>query len=283
MKNTLVFYHGRCTDGFGAAFAAWLKFGRSAQYIACYYDDPPPPSVKGKQVYILDFAFEWDVMQRLSSEARELVLLDHHESSKKKLHGFKCQCGSLTFDLNRSGSVMAWSHFFPGVKVPRLFKYIQDRDLWSWKYPDSQSFLTALDALDFDFQQWKTVLDMEPDQAEVFLERGRAMNVRFEALCDSMANKAMPVTLLGFKGLTVNASSEFNSEVGARLAKKSGAFGAVWALHKKGTIKVSLRSTPSFNCRELAERFGGGGHDCAASFYLPLERLGAFLEGTLSP
>jgi hypothetical protein len=33
MTDTLVFYHANCSDGFGAAFAAWLILGTTAKYV----------------------------------------------------------------------------------------------------------------------------------------------------------------------------------------------------------------------------------------------------------
>ena len=36
----LVIYHANCADGFGAAFAAWLKFGDEAEYQAAQYGKP---------------------------------------------------------------------------------------------------------------------------------------------------------------------------------------------------------------------------------------------------
>ncbi len=58
----LVIYHANCADGFGAAFAAWLKFGDEAEYVPFKYGedgmrfktlfqlgDPK------RDIYILDF------------------------------------------------------------------------------------------------------------------------------------------------------------------------------------------------------------------------------------
>ena len=33
----LVIYHAHCTDGFGAAFAAWMKLGDDAEYVPMQY------------------------------------------------------------------------------------------------------------------------------------------------------------------------------------------------------------------------------------------------------
>lgn len=53
--STIVIYHADCPDGFGAAFAAWLVFGDSAQYVPARFGEPAP-DVRGKEVYILDFS-----------------------------------------------------------------------------------------------------------------------------------------------------------------------------------------------------------------------------------
>ena len=59
----LVIYHANCTDGFGAAFAAWLKFGDEAEYRACHYGQEcfqDGETVHNREVYILDFSFPRD-------------------------------------------------------------------------------------------------------------------------------------------------------------------------------------------------------------------------------
>lgn len=282
MKDTVVFYHGLCPDGFGAAFAAWLILGETAEYVACQYG-MVPPDVTGKRVYILDFSFEVPVMVRLDQQARELHMLDHHKTARDSLHGFKCRCGGILFDLNRSGARLAWEHFHPNTPIPALINFIQDRDLWTWELPDTADYLAALDALGYDFLKWLEVLTFTSEQRQAFIERGRAMNEKFQSLCDSIAEHAMPITLLGHQGLMVNASSEFSSDVGARMAKRSGTFGLIWKLEKPTVIKISLRSVPDFDASAIAIQFGGGGHPASCSFRIPLARLPELISGTLTP
>ena len=52
----VVIYHADCTDGFGAAYSAWKLLGNRAEYHACKHGTTPP-DVKGKNVVVLDFAF----------------------------------------------------------------------------------------------------------------------------------------------------------------------------------------------------------------------------------
>ncbi len=280
MQDTVVFYHGHCPDGFGAAFAAWLVFGDKAEYIPCLYGDEPK-DVTGKRVYILDFSFEEPVMRRLDEQANSLFMLDHHKTAKTKLHGFQCRCGGIVFDLERSGAMMAWEYFHSHRAVPALIQHIQDRDLWRWELPESANYLAALDAAGYDFHVWKRVLEMTAQEHALFVSRGEAMNTKFAALCDTIADTALDITLLGHRGLMVNAPSEFSSDVGNRLAIRSGTFGVIWKLQSIDTVKVSLRSVDPFDVEQLAVALGGGGHPRASAFTLPLAKLPALLQGQL--
>ncbi|MCF8168502.1 MAG: phosphoesterase [Rhodoferax sp.] len=284
MPDTVVFYHGQCCDGFAAAFAAWLSLRDQAEYVPCVYGDNPP-DVTGKRVYILDFSFDYGVMERLDRQATELVLLDHHKTAKEKLQGFTCRCGGLVFDLHRSGARMAWDHFQPQRAVPKLIAHVQDRDLWTWKLPESQDYLAALDFEPSDFERWLTVLNFSQAEHEAFLVRGRAMNDKFQSLCDAIAEPqtTLPVSLMGQSGLMVNASGQFTSDVGNRLALRSGTFGLVWRLDTATSIKVGLRSVAPFDVEALARAFGGGGHPQASAFRMPVARLPELLTGDLKP
>ena len=79
----LVIYHAHCADGFGAAFAAWLKLGDEAEYVACSYGYKELPAFKERDVYLLDFSLLDSDMDRLFSEASKVVWCDHHLSSKE--------------------------------------------------------------------------------------------------------------------------------------------------------------------------------------------------------
>ena len=86
----LVIYHASCADGFGAAFAAWLKFGDEAEYVPCQYrqEDKWPNDVRyshllrEREVYIIDFSFPRELMDFIFKHAKRVVWLDHHASSR---------------------------------------------------------------------------------------------------------------------------------------------------------------------------------------------------------
>lgn len=83
----LVIYHANCTDGFGAAFAAWLKLGDEAEYLPMEYGRSVGanlPMFDGREVYILDFSFSKPDMEDIFAEAKRVVWLDHHASVMKE-------------------------------------------------------------------------------------------------------------------------------------------------------------------------------------------------------
>ncbi len=281
--NPLILYHGKCPDGFGAALAAWLYFEGQGEYVGVSHGkvlslaDLPP--VEGRAVYILDFSFDVAIMQALDEACAKLVMLDHHKSAADKLGAFKCRCGAVHFDMTQSGAMLAWKFFLPEQPVPDLIKYVQDRDLWTWAFPHSAAFLSALDLEPNEFERWSEIAAFTPEQTAAFCQRGTAMNEKFIDLCEDIARGASPVTFNGQAGVMVNCPGAFTSEVGNMLSAECGSFAFLWSVSKDGMVKVGLRAVPTFNAIPLAESMGGGGHPQACGFRMGPERLAELLTG----
>ena len=275
----LIIYHADCPDGFAAAFAAWLKFGADALYVPAKHGDAAP-EVSGHDVFILDFSYSEAVLQELAAKAASLTVLDHHLSSKNALRCFSPSCGGhIVLDLSRSGAVLAWRHFHPETPLPALFKYVQDRDLWTWEMPRARDYLAWLDLQPRTMQRWEEILGMSEGEVDKAIELGKVLNQKFEMQCRELADLATPVSLDGHAGLAVNAPAEFSSELGSLLAVRSGTFGLVWHADSSG-IRCSLRAV-DYDVEQLARRFGGGGHLRAAGFRLKFTDAATLLEGTL--
>ena len=130
-KKIAVLYHKGCTDGFGAAWAAWKKFGARAEYLGVERGQPSPKRLKGKDVYMLDFTYPLDITKKLLGVVKSLTIIDHHisvEKSTKLAHKY-------VYNLNHSGAGLAWNYFHPGKKVPLLLRYVEDVDIWRLKLP----------------------------------------------------------------------------------------------------------------------------------------------------
>ena len=282
-SDPLILYHGRqCPDGFGAALAAWLFFGGRGEYVPVDHGEPPP-DVTGRSVYILDFCYPRDVTQRLDQQAHRLIVLDHHISSSRAMQGYACRCGMVHFDMNKSGARLAWEYFHRETPAPILIRFIEDRDLWRWRYPETTAFTARLDTEPMSFERWAQLAQMQGREYSEYLREGQSMHEMFMHLAQDFAQQAQPIILMGKPGLTVMAPAIFHSAVGDLLAKRSGSFAAVWCVRAGAELKVGLRSTAEFDTLPLASAFGGGGHSAASSFRIHLSLLGKLLDGTLRP
>ena len=281
----LVIYHGRsCPDGFAAALAAWLYYDGQAEFLGLDHGDITSvdalPALGGRAVYILDFSFPAELLRGIDDRAAKLVMLDHHKSAAEKLTGFACRCGVVHFDMHKSGARLAWEFFQPSMPVPDLVRFVEDRDIWVWQYPESAGFLAALDMEAFDFARWAEIAAFSPAQVTDFMARGQAMDEKFRKLAADIAEGAQPIIFNGQRGLMVNAPGVFHSLIGNLLSEQSGTFALMWSAAKGGVIKVGLRSQRDFDCIALAESMGGGGHAQACGFKMGAERLPELLSGT---
>ena len=123
---TDVWYHANCADGFGAAWSAWKILGDEANYQPVRHGDPIPEVHSAMRLAIVDFAYRRDQLLEIAEKVDTLIVLDHHRSAAKDLDGLDF----ARFDLNKSGARMAWEYWHPGVELPDLLAYVEDRDLW---------------------------------------------------------------------------------------------------------------------------------------------------------
>lgn len=283
MSGPLVIYHAHCPDGFAAALAAWLHFDGQGEYLPMTHDQALP-AMHGREVYMLDIAFDRTPMEQAAAEAASLVVLDHHQSAADALAGFHCPCGSVHFDMDKSAARLAWEYFHPTTPVPALVAHVEDRDLLRWLFEESHAYLASLDVGPYNFHRWAGVMRMPEAALERFLARGQAMHEQACKLARTLAAEATPITLCGQTGLMANAPNVFHSAVGELLLARSGTFALMWCPEAGGArIKVGLRGAPDFDTIPLASAFGGGGHPYASAFRLPLERLGDLVANRLAP
>lgn len=310
----LVVYHANCTDGFGAAFAAWLKLGDEAEYLPMEYRRISTPAdfdmkvslaAKGNDVYILDFSFPREVMDALFKHAKRVVWLDHHKTA------FEMWCGEyehgmefyevvdgkhyIALDDKRSGAMLAWHNFHPGTKVPTLIQHIDDRDRWQFKLDGSKEFHAALNSYKpWTFETWRGIFlcglfEKETWRVpeEFYMEgtailRAHSQNVQ-EALKQARPS-GIKVLLSedGFapvlNGLACNAPAFLASDLGHELANLSGTFGLVWSMAGDGQVHCSLRSNGDYDVSAIAKAFGGGGHRNAAGFSTDINSLLRWLK-----
>jgi hypothetical protein len=265
----LVIYHAGCADGFTAAWVADRALG-GAELRAAHYGEAPP-DVAGRDVYVLDFSYPRAVLLRMYSEARSILVLDHHKTAQADLEGLPF----CTFRMEESGASLAWWYWHDAEELPPLVAYVRDRDLWRHELPNTREINAWLRSFEFGLDTWdalRTDLERWPDSC---VGVGSAILRGERRVVESIANKGRPVTIGGVPAVAVNAS-HLISEIAGRLAQTTGV-GAVWFMRQDGRFQWSLRSTGAVDVSTIARTFGGGGHVAASGFDVNLAQHLAFL------
>ncbi|HVB20280.1 MAG TPA: hypothetical protein VNF51_03340 [Candidatus Paceibacterota bacterium] len=264
-KKIAVLYHGGCPDGFGAAYAAWKKFGDTADYIPVKHGRPVPIGLENKRLFFVDFSYSQDLMNDFVKIAISVTVLDHHLGAKERVESMP----EYVFDEKRSGATIAWSYFHPNTPVPTMLKYVEDGDLYVFKLPDSRAILSYMYAQPFHFDVWDVLSAKIDDSAEraILIEKGKIYAEHFAILVEQIANKATLVLFEGLECYLVGASGMFSSDVGNLLARMKPPLGIVVNMHAD-MLSVSLRSNSSIDVSAIARKYGGNGHPQAAGFEL---------------
>ncbi len=269
-KDILIIYHKRCPDGFGAAYAAWKKFGDAAEYLEAGYGDPLPEGIDGKDVYILDFSYDEtpEAMQELIARARRVVAIDHHISARAITES----APEHVFDTEHSGATLAWAYFHPEKPVPELLKYIEDFDIFRMALPETRSIATYLIVQRYDFGVWDDMVRAfdAPHTRTAFLATARTYDEFYEKLCAISVEAAKKVRFEGYECYFANSlpSITMRSRIGNLLYEKLPPIALVVSAHPDG-FGVSIRSDGSVDVSALAAKYGGGGHAGSAGFFVP--------------
>ena len=265
-SKPIIIFHSPCPDGFGAAYAAWKKFGAEAEYVGLSHGNALHVDVRDRDVFILDFSFKRNMMDMLASKARTLLVIDHHKTAQEDLAGFP----HAIFDMQKSGARLAWEFFHPFIPVTPLLLYVEDRDLWNWSLPGSENFLSYLDTQPQNFTTWDQLASMSYDEVTRICEAGAQMNAKFGHLASALATSAERVHFCGVVGHRANIPAVFTSKVGEILYEKNGTFALLWRI-EFGVLAVSLRAKKGgVDVSQMAKAYGGGGHAAAAAFKIPI-------------
>jgi oligoribonuclease NrnB/cAMP/cGMP phosphodiesterase (DHH superfamily) len=271
MKDIVVIYHDQCKDGFGAAYAAWKKFGDTATYIPLVAGAAVPEGLFNKEIYIVDFSFDLATLANLRKTNTKVIVIDHHQSARAAVTTFP----DNVFALDHSGAVLAWHYFHPQTPPPRLLTYIEDHDLWQFLLPHNQEINAALALEKATFERWDELAAALDDNTEFekFVAVGATATLVNDKLVDELLTYAERVLFEGHEVWAVNVARPHRSIIGHRLAQKNARAGGIPLgivyYRNRGAIHVSLRSEGDVDVATIAEKYGGGGHRHAASIRVP--------------
>lgn len=269
-ERIVILYHGGCPDGFGGAYAAWKKFGDTAEYIPLSRGKGLPTGLEGAHLYFIDFVYPQEEMDHFVSIADKVTVLDHHEGVEDVIQSMP----EFVYETELSGSGIAWRYFHPDVPLPTLLAHVQDDDLYKFELPDTRAVMTYLGVHPFEFAFWDETAQRldDPAQSDALFERTRIYAEYFELLAQEAADHAKLVSFEGYECYfgTAHPLKTMKSLVGNLLAKKKGPIALVVAAHPNG-YGVSIRGDGTVDVSKIAQKYGGNGHPNSSGFLIPRE------------
>lgn len=264
-----VVYHNNCYDGFTAAWVC-RKALKDASFLPASYGDPVPEFTKDDTVYIVDFSYPRDILEKIYETVEgRLVVLDHHKTAQAALEGLSyCH-----FDMTRSGAGMAWDYFFPHKKRTLLVDYTEDRDLWNWKLSFSHEINAYTSSLPREFGEYDTLAERLESNFNKYVEIGLAI-LRYtnQKVDEAIKNGIQWREIGGYSIPCVNVPYHMGSDVGNRLLKlyPDAPFSGYFLFNSNGDEQWGLRGRDSddFDVSEIAKQYGGGGHKKASGFLM---------------
>ncbi len=270
MTRKIVCLHHNDQDGHCAGAIVRHRFGNAVALHEIDYGLPVPWDAldAATTVILTDFSLPRADMEKLyHTKGENFIWIDHHISAMNDMADLPL---AGRRDLQKAGCVLTWEYFFPDDPVPSAVKYIGDRDIWRFAYPQTRRFCEGLFAADItatNDELWKPLLQNDTAPIEKLITAGEILlNARLKSITRRVANYGFEVTFEGYKTLAVNMPS--NGDVGHHICKLGYDVAYVYSETRhedKIVTKVTLYSE-TVDVSRLAKAHGGGGHKGAAGF-----------------
>lgn len=293
--KTLCIYHANCADGFAAAYVVRLFYrARALVYPTCgeevdFYAGVygvDPPDVTGRHVIMVDFSYKRAVLEEMAKTARTITIIDHHKSAAEDLAYYAAppavmdlssdyfaddaeQDGAVAiraaFDMQHSGAMLVWMHYFSGIKPRPLLRHIEDRDLWKFELEGTREIMAAVSSYPYEWAVWEALWTAD---VEVLRNMGESIERKQRKdIAEFIESAAHRLVVAGHNVPALNAPYMWASDAGHLMAEIDDAPFAVCYWQTSTGRTYSLRSTVrGIDVSKIAEMFGGGGHKHAAGF-----------------
>lgn len=326
----IVFYHKNCCDGLFAAYVSWLANKDSTLLVPVDHRDKDKLTVENilektiledfenlkafscftgnlasvsadlskVSVFIVDFSFSPEVLEYLASLFKRVVLLDHHETTVRRLceaypDGWVGRNGiiridplpnlTICLDSNHCGSYMAYQYFHgrDGETVPRYLELVNDHDLHKKQYKETEFFVAAVMA--HGCETIRKLDNLIKRGTDALIDDGfLPVKIRRDRTYSSISRRTEATITHGkkkYRVALVNTNLDISTPVGEILVTKFGYdIGISYSIVTPTVVAFSTRSKAPLSTLFLSEHFGGGGHKQASGFSAGMDLLNRLLE-----
>jgi len=168
-----VCYHHNDADGWASAAIVGAPTNLGVGYTTKLNNSAILNTCSGKTVAIVDFSFPRETMEFIVKCADKVIWIDHHEDSK---HLIDMGLEGI-HDTDFAACKLCWNFFHPDKDIPDVIKFVGDRDIWKFEYPETEAYCHGLGtfgdyANDPSSDLWKQLLT-DNSYTPKIVERGQ--------------------------------------------------------------------------------------------------------------
>lgn len=269
-------YHDGCMDGIAGAAVLYIGIGANdVEFIPMSYGKEELVEGEWRQVFFVDYCPEKETHDHYASRSDDMVVvMDHHKTREELVLSYE---GGI-FSRERSGAGMALDYireqstYEDTEDLDLLVRYVEDRDLWKWKMPNSDAVNEGLSFLYRGYSPLELACDLlDGIDVNHLLDIGDVIVEKRNEDVSSALKDAITCEIGGHKARICNSRSH-QSHLGEALACEFGV-GVVWWLDGDLNVRLSIRGDGTIDVSDIALLYGGGGHKNAAGARISLEQL----------
>lgn len=268
--NYVIYHGGNCPDGFGSALCAYKYFKDLGSHQPVFHAAkfgilPPVDEIKDKCVLICDFSYKKDILQKLLTQVKKLLILDHHKTAQDDLKDLPDE--NKIFRMDHSGAYITWKYFFRDTSpVPKGILYIEDNDIWKKEMVNTYEVTAFIFTLPLTFEAYEKLLDDNYILTEAIMQGIGIVKQNNILISKALKNAAPKFVQIGDKYYFVAHlnTTELKSELGNKVFSEypNINFSLMYSHSDyNNSTSFSLRSLDTAtDVSEIAKLYNGGGH-----------------------
>lgn len=282
MKSIVLFHND--TGGHASAYAAYSLLGSTAEYVPVDYQEPLPELNIDSEttLYLLEFSYPEEVMISLKESVKKLVVIDHNPKTVERLKDIT----EVIYEPDTAACVLTWLYFNPYMKVPKILKLVEDRDLWKFKLEDTKfvHYFLSSNGMTFNnpsidnFKKWAMLVN-SPEILDSIRTQGKAISMYVDKTLENFVKEKKYNRVYMFDlNVAFYPADELISERADAILNNSELsdpeidMTMSYQVVEGNKFKFNLRSRQdSVDVASFARQFGGDGRSNAAGFVLPFK------------
>ena len=260
--------HGGCPDGEACAWVINKKYPniniiRASRNYPINFD-----ILKNTNTICTDFVYNEKDTKLVYDKTNFLTMLDHHVTQKSIIDNYAKKSDTYAvYDNDKCGAILAWEFCFDDKPIPKFLQYIDDRDRWQWKLPNSKlvNKVFYVKELNESIDKIDKIYENELEN-EHYYEELAIIGKNYEEYENKLLKDRIKYAKIkNYKNLKVSVceSTDLRSDLGNKMVNELDCdFAAVFSYDPyKKKYFISLRSRDDkADVGKIAKNHGGGGH-----------------------